>query len=74
MQIYIKNKNNREFKIYFPLFGIKIILPFVKLDGINGFRPCFKIIFKNLKRYIRENGHFELVDIESHGFNVKIIV
>ena len=73
MQIYIKS-TNREFKIYCPLFVAKLVLPFVKIDGIDEFRPCFKIIIKNIKRYIRENGHFELVDIESQRFNVKIIV
>ena len=73
MKICIR-RNNRKIKIYCPLFMARIVLPFVKIDGINEFRPCIKMIIKNIKQYIKENGHFELVNIESQGINIKIIV
>ena len=73
MKICIR-RNNRKIKIYCPLFMARIVLLFVKFDGINEFRPYFKIVLKNIKRYIRENGHFDLVNIESQGINIKIIV
>ena len=74
MKISIKEKNHREINISVPFFVVNIILPLVKVDEIKQYRPYFKRILKSLKKYVKKNGHFVLVDIESHNSKVKIIV
>ena len=74
MQVKIKSKNYKEFKIYLPLFMLKVLLFLARSDEIDRFLPLIKIVLKDVKRYVRENGHFELVEIETEGNKVKIIV
>lgn len=74
MQVKIKSKNYKELKIYLPLFMLKVLLFLVRSDEIDRFLPLIKIVLKDIKRYVRENGHFELIKIESEGNIVKIIV
>ena len=74
MQVYIKSEKNREFRLHFPIFMLKVILTFVKNDEMDCFLPIIKFVLKDIKRYVRKNGHFELIDIESKGNKVKIVV
>ena len=74
MKISIKEKDNKEFNIKVPLFVGKIILSCSDIKGIKPYRPYFNIIYKSLKQYIKVNGHFELLNVESDDIKVKIIV
>ena len=73
MKIIIKRDNYREIKFSVPYFGARIALLFIKDEGIEQYRPYLKVIIKKLKRYVKENGHFTLVEIESDDSNIKII-
>ena len=74
MKVQIKSKNHKEFNIYLPLFMLKVLLSLVRSDEIDRFSPLIRLVLKDVKRYVRENGHFEFMEIESEGNRVKIIV
>lgn len=77
MKIYIKSSDsNFAIKLYFPLlflrFGIKIVCNFY--DDLKIYRKEITKICKIIKEYIKINGHFVLIDIESNNDKVYIKV
>ncbi len=70
MKIHIKDSNGLGFKLWLPTSLLKswfIINKLKKYGGID-IEPLINslpIIYTALKEYIKKNGHFILVDIES---------
>lgn len=65
---------DKKIKLIFPLFIAKWALPFVNYEEINLLKPLIKKSYKVLKKYIKENGHFVLLEVESSDSSVKIEV
>ena len=69
MKIHIKN-NKSEFKFWLPTSFLKskYLLKKIKKDStvdLEALMNSLPIIYKSLKYYIKKNGHFVLIDIES---------
>ena len=65
--------NDKEIKIKLPLFLSGIALICCNKE-YKEYRPYFRSIYKTLKLYTKENGHFEIFNIEQNGLEIKIIV
>ena len=83
MRIYIKSNDGHGIKLWFPTSLLKskfVVNYIIKLNNINkdgrtNIEPLIKslpIIYKTLKKYIKEHGHFTLVDVSSGGNQVLI--
>lgn len=79
MKILVFNKeDNKIFKIYLPLFLLKskfinkLIIKNVNNDNVSNLLVNI-ISYKNIKHYIKLNGHFNLIEIySSAGDIIKI--
>lgn len=77
MKIYIKSNDGHNIKLWLPtsLLKSKFILNNIKKYGGTDIEPLMKslpIIFKNLKKYIKEQGHFTLLEVSSGDNQVLI--
>ena len=83
MKIHIKPNDGHGIKLWFPTSFLKskfILNYIIKLNNINencriDIEPLIKslpIIYKTLKKYIKEHGHFTLVDVSSEDSQVII--
>lgn len=73
MKITVK-LNKAKFNLYFPLFFLKSTafnnLITKKEEVQISFNPYYRI----LKKYIKENGHFDIIEIESKEEKITIRV
>ena len=85
MKIIIKNGWKKEFTLRIPTrlikwkwiysFGLKQISDEKTKQEIMTFKENSSCFYKTIKKYIKENGQFTLVDIKSSdGEIVKIII
>lgn len=90
MKIIISNNNERKFYILLPSFLIKskLISKCIYKKSSNNTNNAdndldikyeqvhlyIKNIYKHLKKYIKENGHFTLIEIKNANNNIKIIL
>lgn len=83
MKIYIKSADGHGIKFWFPtsLLKSKFVLNYIiklnsnKKDINIDIEPLMKslpIICKNLKKYIKEQGHFTLLEVNSGEAQVLI--
>ena len=83
MRIYIKSNDGHGIKLWFPtsLLKSKFVLNYIiKLNSnkedinidIEPLMESLPIIYKNLKKYIKEQGHFTLLEVSSGGNEVLI--
>lgn len=83
MKIYIKSDDSHGIKLWFPtsLFRSKFVLNYIiklnsnKEDVNIDIEPLMKslpIIYKSLKKYIKEQGHFTLLEVSSGEAQVLI--
>lgn len=78
MKIYIKDAEGPCFKFYLPTSLLKnklfrnIILK-NNYDLDDDFINSIPIIYKHLKSFIKEYGHFNLIEIKSSDSNLVII-
>ena len=76
MKVVLKNKKH-QIVLRFPLWIIKTKVFKKMLNDSNiGFKSTLnnKLLYKVLKKHIRINGHFTLLNIYSDTKNIKIIV
>ena len=73
MKISIKFKKNKEINIKLPLFLSGFTLIYCNKE-FKEYRLYFRSIYRTLKHYIKENGHFQILNIERNDLVVKIIV
>lgn len=80
MKIVIKDKKERKnVVLYFPLSFIKMPFVIKKLNSSNNInlpeenKELLNIIYKVLKRFVKENGHFNLVEINENNGDVVLI-
>ena len=80
MWVRIRSTDGPNFSIPVPLFlaGSRICLKIMaKCGGAEAakYAPAAHEMIRELKRYVRENGHFTLVEVECiDGTSVKITV
>lgn len=77
MRIKIQSKeNNYKLVIFLPtsLIKTKIFWSFINNESIKEAYHLARITYKLLKNYIKENGHFTLVDIQSENGLIEIKV
>lgn len=79
MKVLIKNSDSKSIRLFLPLFFLKskffwgIIIKLSKNDKFD-YRNIIQI-YDALKKYVKENGHFNLIYIESSdGGIIKIRV
>ena len=73
MKITVK-QNKVKFSLYFPLFFLKSA-EFTNLITKNEeIQISFKPYYRILKKYIKENGHFDIIEIESKEAKITIRV
>lgn len=76
MKIIIK-ENGKKFSIRLPLFLIKskTIQKAIAKNSNSQMRGFIIVSYKELKKFIKENGHFVFLDVrESDGIAVKIVL
>lgn len=76
MKIIIKD-DGKKFSIRLPLFLIKskTIQKAITKNSNSQMREFIKSSYKELKRFIKDNGHFVFLDVrESSGTGVKIVL
>lgn len=80
MKIVIKDKKERKnIVLYFPLSFIKMPFVIKKLNSSNNInlpeenKKLLNEIYKVLKRFVKENGHFNLVEINENNGDVVLI-
>lgn len=80
MKIVIKDKKERKnIVLYFPLSFIKMPFVIKKLNSSNNInlpeenKELLNEIYKVLKRFVKENGHFNLVEINENNGDVVLI-
>ena len=82
MRIIVKNKNERPhfLALFFPLWMVKLKVVSkglaknkdIALDA-DELHKTIKSAYREIKKYVRENGHFDLVKVDSHdGTHVRI--
>lgn len=79
MKLVIKNSKDFEFRLWLPtsLLKSKLVFKSLKKYGVDTqpLKDLPPMIHKSLKEYIKEHGHFALVDIKnSDGTRVLIII
>ena len=80
MKLHIKERESFEIKLWLPtsLLKSKLIIRCIKKHAgkdVQAFITALPILYKELKKYIKKNGHFVLVDVEgSDGYKVFIRV
>ena len=80
MWIRVKTDDGPNFSIPIPLSlaGSRMILKLASKYGgseVNKYAPMAHGMVRELRRYVRENGHFTMVDVESaDGTVVKITI
>ena len=79
MWIRIRADGAPNISIPVPLFmlGSPRIINMAARYGVSDiakYAPIARQMVREFRRYVRENGHFTLVDVESEGATVKIIV
>lgn len=80
MKLHIKGSDKFGFKIWLPtsLLKSKFVIKNIKKHSGTNIEPFINslpIIYRALKQYIKKNGHFVLVDIESSdGYKIFIKV
>ena len=81
VKIIDKTNDNKDINIKLPmgiintnLFWKFIIKHTDEKYKIKGIRKVSKELFKNIKKYIKHNGHFCFLEIESTEAIVKIIL
>ena len=80
MKIVIRDKKERKnVVLYFPLSFIKMPFVIKKLNSSNNInlpeenKELLNKIYKVLKRFVKENGHFNLVEINENNGDVVLI-
>ncbi len=78
MKLYIKEDKGHELKLWLPtsLLKSKFIIRNIKRYGstdIEPFMDLLPMLYKVLKKYIKQNGHFVLLDIKSSDGDEVII-
>lgn len=78
MKIVIRSEDSKKLVLRFPLVFIKSRL-FLKIISLSEehivVSDIIKKAYKELKKFIRENGHFVLINvISSDGTKVKVVV
>jgi len=77
MKITIKQKEGKGFSLWLPTLFLKSKLLLNSLfknnESMDLFISITPTIYKELKRYIRKKGHFNLVELESEEEGLVII-
>ena len=74
MKIKVSENKGARISIRLPLGAVKWKI-FYKYSDNMKYYPFARKIYYALKEYIKENGHFVLVDVQdAQGSNVKIII
>lgn len=80
MKIVIKDKKERKnLVLYFPLSFIKMPFVIKKLNSSNNInlpqdnKELLNKIYKVLKQFVKENGHFNLMEINENNGDVVLI-
>lgn len=71
------NAQNHRFSLWFPLSAIKWRFIWKNIDQENkeiDYRKMTSKVYKELKKWKKENGSFTLVDVESKDAIVKITI
>ena len=63
-----------KLKFSLPLSASKIILPFIKNEELKLWKPIILKSLKLLRKHVKLNGHFTLVEVTSEDTYVKIII
>lgn len=77
MKIIIKRNNHKNIKLYLPTSVIKsrfFIKRFVDKDEVGKCRKLVKKAYKSLIYHVKQNGHFNLIEIKTHSTEIFIIV
>ena len=80
MKIYIRSNEKTKIKIWIPLSYLKYKFILKKIDKHIGLDNHYLLdngpnLYKILKKYIKTNGHFTLLEVKSVGGDeVKIII
>lgn len=84
MRIVVRNKNERPrfLALFFPLWAIKLKVVAKGLANnkdiameADELHQTLKNAYKQIKQYVRKNGHFDLVKVDTHdGTHVRIRV
>lgn len=73
MKITVK-QNKVKFSLYFPLFFLKSAAFTNLITKNEEIQISFKPYYRILKKYIKENGHFDIIEIESKEAKITIRV
>lgn len=73
MKITVK-QNKVKFNLYFPLFFLKSAAFTNLITKNEEIQISFKPYYRILKKYIKENGHFDIIEIESKEAKITIRV
>ena len=81
MKIVVRNKESRphHLVLFLPLWAVKLKVVSKALSKYNvsitvdEFHQEIKDAYKIIKQYVRKNGHFDLVKVDTHdGTHVQI--
>ena len=73
MKIIIRNEGHK-LKFHCPLSMIKLFLPLLKKKYDIDIKPLKKSYLKILRQYVKENGHFKIIEINSDDSYVEIYI
>jgi hypothetical protein len=73
MKITVK-QNKVKFSLYFPLFFLKSAAFNNLITKNKKFQISFNPYYRILKKYVKENGHFDIIEIESKEEKITIRV
>ena len=73
MKITVK-QNKVKFNLYFPLFFLKSAAFTNLITKNEEIQISFKPYYRVLKKYVKENGHFDIIEIESKEAKITIRV
>ena len=81
MKIVVRNKESRPHRLvlFLPLWAVKLKVVSKALSkynvslSVDEFHQEIKDVYSILKKYVRKNGHFDLVRVDAHdGTHVQI--
>ena len=74
MKIKVLNEGKKIY-LFLPLFFIKFkIIRNSIPEEYKEYRDILPVIYKELRKYVKENGHFTFVEVESNDTYVKIVI
>lgn len=73
MKITVK-QNKVKFSLYFPLFFLKSAAFNNLITKNEKIQISFNSYYRIFKKYVKENGHFDIIEIESKEAKITIRV